>query len=75
MRHCYSWHLNNGHVQDVMRLNNSARMNFPGTVKHNWVWRIGEADIWKKLSTEAEELRKLLQTYDRLAPSTKTHKP
>ena len=25
-----------------MRLDNSARMNFPGTTKDNWGWRIGE---------------------------------
>ncbi|MEO0802113.1 MAG: 4-alpha-glucanotransferase [Cyanobacteria bacterium J06642_2] len=26
-------------LQDVFGLNRDSRMNFPGTVKHNWVWR------------------------------------
>lgn len=58
-----------------MRLDNGARMNFPGTVENNWIWRVGDSDVWKKLSREAEVFKALLQTYDRLAPSTKTHKP
>ena len=58
-----------------MRLDNSARMNFPGTVEKNWVWRIGETDIWEKLSKEAEDLHELLRAYDRLHPSRKTNKP
>lgn len=62
-------------LQDVLRLDNAARMNFPGTVKNNWTWRIGEADIWQKLTSEARDLYTLLETYDRLAPSAKTHKP
>lgn len=58
-----------------MRLDNKSRMNFPGTVKNNWVWRIGDTDIWQKLSTEAEDLHELLRAYDRLHPSRKTNKP
>ena len=59
----------------MLRLDNSARMNFPGTVVDNWTWRIGEADVWGKLTQEAADLRLLAETYDRLAPSVKTHKP
>lgn len=64
-----------GLLQDVLRLDNSARMNFPGTVKNNWTWRIGEADVWQNLTQEAEDLHLMLETYDRLAPSAKTQKP
>ena len=62
-------------IQDVLRLDNSARMNFPGTVVDNWTWRIGEADVWVKLTQEAADLHLLAETFDRLAPSVKTHKP
>ena len=62
-------------MQDIMRLDNAARMNFPGTVENNWVWRVGDSDIWKELKPEAADLKGLLQTFDRLAPSVKTHKP
>ena len=33
-----------------MRLDNSARMNFPGTVEGNWAWRVGAEGIWEKLA-------------------------
>lgn len=51
-----------------MRLDNSARMNFPGKAAGNWAWRIGESDIWSHLRSEAEGLHKLAATYDRLPP-------
>lgn len=57
-----------------MRLDNKARMNFPGTVENNWVWRIGESDVWGKLTAEAEDLYTLLETYDRLPPGAKKAK-
>ena len=50
-------------------------MNFPGTVVGNWTWRIGDADVWGELTQEAADLRLLAETFDRLAPSVKTHKP
>lgn len=54
-------------MQDLMRLDNSARMNFPGTVGgRNWAWRIGESDIWYHLRGEAQGLYQLAATYDRL---------
>ena len=46
-------------LQDIMRLDNSGRMNLPGSVKNNWTWRIGDSDVWKKLAPEAKALKKL----------------
>ncbi|KAK9824025.1 hypothetical protein WJX72_007052 [[Myrmecia] bisecta] len=57
-------------MQDVLRLDNSARMNFPGTTGGNWAWRIGEAGIWAKLEKEAKDLRALAAITDRLPPKT-----
>jgi len=54
--------------QDIMRLDNTARMNLPGTAGGNWAWRIGGADVWQRLAPEAEALRALAETYGRLAP-------
>lgn len=51
-----------------MRLDNTARMNLPGTAGGNWAWRIGGADVWQRLAPEAEALRALADTYGRLAP-------
>ena len=62
-------------VQDVMRLDNTARMNFPGTTKGNWSWRIGDSDIWSKLKKEAKELKQLATDYDRLPHPPSLHKP
>lgn len=50
-----------------MRLDNSARMNFPGTVKNNWGWRVGEGNIWNKLKKQAAEIKQWLEDYDRTA--------
>ena len=55
-------------VQDIMRLDNSARMNLPGSTVNNWTWRIGNPDIWEKLAPEAAALRELAEIYDRLPP-------
>jgi len=59
--------------QDIMRLDNSARMNLPGTAGGNWAWRIGGADVWQRLAPEAEALRALAETYGRLAPQPVCH--
>ena len=50
-----------------MRLDNSARMNFPGTTTNNWGWRVGSGNVWSKLSKQAEEIKQWLQDYDRTA--------
>lgn len=62
-------------IQDVMRLDNTARMNFPGTTKGNWSWRIGDSDVWSKLKKEAKELKQLATDYDRLPYPPSLHKP
>ena len=55
-----------------MRLDNSARMNLPGSTTNNWTWRVGGPDIWEKLAPEAEALRELVETYDRLPEEFET---
>ena len=35
-------------LQDLMGLDNSARMNTPGTVEGNWSWQAKEPIGWKK---------------------------
>jgi 4-alpha-glucanotransferase len=52
--------------QDVMRLDNSARMNVPGRAAGNWAWRAGDAGLWARLEPEARELRAMAYAYGRL---------
>ncbi|KAL0030183.1 hypothetical protein WJX77_001948 [Trebouxia sp. C0004] len=54
-------------LQDIMRLDNTARMNFPGTTTNNWGWRVGETNIWGKLKKQAAEIKGWLEDYDRTA--------
>jgi hypothetical protein len=51
-----------------MRLDDSARMNTPGKAAGNWAWRVGETWVWDCLKDESEQLRKLVEMYDRLPP-------
>lgn len=53
-------------LQDVMRLDNSARMNTPGVAAGNWAWRVGDANSWRGLLEEAHELKRLAYVYNRL---------
>ena len=53
-------------MQDIMRLDNSARMNTPGKAAGNWAWRVGGVDVWQQLEQEAADLRRLAYVYDRL---------
>jgi 4-alpha-glucanotransferase len=53
-------------MQDVMRLDNSARMNTPGVAAGNWKWRIGDEGVWGQLSREAGDLRELARVTARL---------
>lgn len=39
-------------IQDWLGLDNSARMNIPGTVNVNWRWRLKEGQITDKLAEE-----------------------
>lgn len=54
-----------------MRLDNSARMNTPGKAEGNWAWRVGSSDVWKQLSAEAAELKRLAYVYNRLPKGIK----
>ena len=42
-------------LQDILRINNTGRMNFPGKESNNWEWRFGWDDLnesyFKKLAT------------------------
>eukprot|EP00775_Hariotina_reticulata_P005043 gene5043-5285_t len=58
-------------LQDIMRLDNSARMNVPGKAAGNWAWRAGSSDVWLTLSDEAAELKRLAYIYDRLPKGSK----
>ena len=50
-------------AQDLLGLDNRARMNFPGTVTGNWEWRLQPGVLNSKI---AERLRQMAITYDRL---------
>lgn len=50
-------------VQDLLRLDNSARMNTPGTIG-NWQWRMTARQL-QSLSKKSGAIKKLLQLYGR----------
>ena len=50
-------------VQDWLGLDNSARMNTPGTVGVNWSWRLQSGQLTEEL---AEEIRTVTQRYGRV---------
>ncbi|MDP9151684.1 MAG: 4-alpha-glucanotransferase, partial [Myxococcota bacterium] len=52
-------------MQDVLGLDNRARMNQPGKPGGNWAWRLSEADLTADL---ADHLRQLAHTYGRASP-------
>jgi len=56
-------------MQDVLSLDNSARMNLPGTAEGNWAWRMaGDQDtLWDglRLKRASDKLRSLTERYDR----------
>ena len=53
-------------LQDVMRLDNAHRMNFPGRAEDNWSWRVEDYNVWDALKQEAKDLRRLAKLYNRL---------
>lgn len=55
-------------MQDVMRLDDSARMNVPGRAAGNWAWRVGGPDVWRQLADEQATLRGMIRQYDRAPP-------
>ncbi len=56
------------HLQDIMRLDDTARMNTPGRAAGNWTWRVGNNDVWRQMHEEQQALRSMIEMYDR-APS------
>lgn len=50
-------------LQDVLGLDNDARMNQPGTAQGNWEWRVNRRQTSRQL---ARALRVYTSTYDRL---------
>ena len=49
-------------LQDILCLDNQARMNYPGTVSGNWLWRYKKGDITKEME---KKLAILAQKYYR----------
>jgi len=49
-------------LQDILCLDNQARMNYPGTVGGNWLWRYKKGDITEEMQ---EKLAILSQKYHR----------
>jgi 4-alpha-glucanotransferase len=49
-------------AQDWLGLDNTSRMNAPGTVGVNWSWRLAPGQITDEL---AEELREMMLLYCR----------
>ena len=50
-------------MQDILGLNEKARMNIPGEAAGNWQWRLEDKSLTKKL---IKRLRKETQTSNRL---------
>jgi len=53
-------------VQDVLGLDDKARMNTPATTRGNWSWRMPEGSLTPEL---AQRLRKLVEAYERFEAS------
>ena len=52
-------------LQDIMSLDNSARMNTPGKAEGNWGWVAGESGLWEGLAPEAARLKALARMHGR----------
>ena len=50
-------------AQDLLELGSEARMNFPGTAKGNWQWRLKDGALTSEL---AKRLRGMTATFSRL---------
>ncbi|MFZ7102787.1 MAG: 4-alpha-glucanotransferase [Peptococcaceae bacterium] len=49
-------------LQDILALDSSARMNYPGTLGNNWDWRFNDGCLDKNL---AQKLTQLIKKYNR----------
>jgi 4-alpha-glucanotransferase len=56
-------------LQDVLRLGNDARMNWPGTAEGNWKWRVDPALL---TAESLQRLAELTDVYQRVAQPTAT---
>ena len=52
-------------VQDLLVLGSEARMNIPGTIVDNWMWRMPEGRLTRRLATH---LRRLAESCGRTRP-------
>ncbi|MCR4717756.1 MAG: 4-alpha-glucanotransferase [Lachnospiraceae bacterium] len=50
-------------LQDVMRMDSDARMNTPGTMEGNWIWRYSKDQL---KDDDAKNLRSITELYGRL---------
>jgi len=50
-------------MQDILELDNKARMNFPGTAQGNWQWRFKNTDLKENI---ALKLKSLTELYGRI---------
>ena len=48
-------------LQDVLGLENEARMNLPGTSEGNWLWRYREKDLTDELAGRLMEITRIYQ--------------
>ena len=46
-------------MQDVLGLDNSARMNVPGSMNDNWTWRVREDDYGEDIASKLREMTHL----------------
>lgn len=58
-------------MQDLLGLDNQARMNFPSTIGGNWKWRVQERQLSAAL---ADKMRVLAETYERTKPNVQQQK-
>jgi 4-alpha-glucanotransferase len=49
-------------LQDVLGLGNEARMNLPGSVERNWLWRFRQGVLTPEIR---DRLKQLALLYDR----------
>lgn len=52
-------------LQDILSLDNAARMNTPGKAEGNWGWVAGESGLWEGLAPEAARLKALARMHGR----------
>jgi 4-alpha-glucanotransferase len=56
-------------MQDILELNNKARMNYPSTIGGNWIWRLKKSQYGK---VKEKRLKELIALYARTPKETPT---